>query len=66
MPTDEIVKIEIQAIIEALSGLIDQSPIDYDQGIEIVRSQVDKLANVWQMLIDIRERAQQNIDKEEL
>jgi len=63
MPTDETVKTEIKAIIEALSEINDQSPIDCDQGIKIIKKQFDRLAMVPQMLIDIRNRAQQNQDK---
>jgi len=58
-PTEEGVKTEIQTIINALSELVDQSPLDCDQGIEITRSQIGQLASVQQMLIDIRNRAQQ-------
>ena len=37
-----------------------QSPIDCDQGIEIIKEQIRKLAMVPQMLADIRNRIQQN------
>ena len=58
--TDEAVKIEIQAIIEELTGIVGQSPINYDQGIETINEQIEKLAMVPQMLADIRNRTQQN------
>ena len=60
LPTDETVKAEIQAIIVALSGIVGQSPIDCDQGIETINEQIRKLAMVPQMLADIRDRTQQN------
>ena len=41
-----------------------QSQLDYDQGIEIVDNLFDQLAMVRQMLIDIRDRAQKNQEKE--
>ena len=61
---DENVKATIQAIIEALSGLVGQSPFDCDQGIEIVDGQIGQLAMVRQMLIDIRDRAENEKNKE--
>ena len=64
LPTEESVKTAIQAIIEALSGLAGQSLLDYDQGIEIVMDQIRQLAIVQQMIIDIRDRSQQDQDKE--
>jgi hypothetical protein len=60
LPTEEGVKTSIQAIIDELSGLRNQSSLDCDQGIEIVQNQIGQLAGVQQMLIDIRYRAQQN------
>jgi hypothetical protein len=64
LPTEESVKIEIQAIIEALSGLIDQSPLDCDHGIEIVGGQIEQLALIQQKIIDIRNRTGKNQIKE--
>lgn len=64
LPNDQNVKATIQVIIEALSGLVDQSPLDYDQGIEIVDNQFGQLAMVRQMLIDIRDRAENDKNKE--
>jgi len=64
LPTDETVKTEIQEIIEELAGIMDQSPTDCEQAIEIIREQIEKLAMVRQMLIDIRNLAQQNQNQE--
>jgi hypothetical protein len=64
LPIDENVKTAIQAIIEALSGLVGQSPFDCDQNIEIVDNQIVQLAMVHQMLIDIRNRAENSQIKE--
>jgi len=62
--TEENVKTEIQVIIATFSGLIEQSPFNCDQVIEIVNDQLSRLAIVRQRLIDIRDRAQRNQDKE--
>lgn len=64
LPTEESVKTEIQVIIEALNELMGQSPLDCEQGIEIIRDQINQLVLVQQRLIDIRSRAQQDQDKE--
>ena len=64
LPTEESVKTEIQAIIDALSGLIDQSPLDCDHGIEIVGGQIEQLALIQQKIIDIRNRTGKNQIKE--
>jgi hypothetical protein len=64
LPTEESVKTAIQGIIEALSGLMDQSPIACDQNIEIVGNQIGQLAIAHQMLIDIRNRAENSQIKE--
>lgn len=66
LPTDETVKTEIRAIIEALSEVVEQSPLKCDEDIEFVGNLLDRLAVVQQMIIDIRDRAQQNQDKEAL
>lgn len=60
LPAEEGVKNKVQEIIERLSELVDQSPLDCDRSIEIVGDQIGQLAGVQQMLIDIRDRAQQN------
>ena len=64
LPTDETVKTEIRAIIEALSEVVEQSPLKCDEDIEIVGSLLGRLAMVQQMIIDIRDRAQRNQDEE--
>lgn len=64
LPTDDLVKTELQEIIKELSELMDQSPINCDQGIQTIDEQFPKLAKAMQMLIDIRNRAQQNQDEE--
>jgi hypothetical protein len=66
LPTDETVKTEIRAIIEALSEVVEQSPLKCDEDIEIVGNLLGRLAMVQQMIIDIRDRAQRNQDKEAL
>jgi hypothetical protein len=66
LPTDETVKTEIRASIEALLEVVEQSPLEYDKDIEIVDNLLERLAMVQQMIIDIRDRAQQNQDKEAL
>jgi len=62
--TEETVKTELQAIIEALSGIMGQSPLDCEQGLEIVDYQIGQLASVRDMLMDICNRAQRNQDEE--
>jgi hypothetical protein len=64
LATDESVRTELQAIIEALSGIVGQSPLDCEQGLEIVDYQIGQLASVRDMLMDIRNRAQRNQDEE--
>jgi len=64
LPTEESVKAEIQAIIDELSELMDQSPLDYEKGIEIIDDQFDQLALVRQRIIDIRDRTENNQIKE--
>jgi hypothetical protein len=64
LPTEESIKTEIRAIIEALSGLADQTPFDCDQGIEIVGGQIEQLALIQQKITDIRDRAENNQIKE--
>jgi hypothetical protein len=64
LPTDETVKTEIRAIIEVLSEIVKQSPLECGEGIEIVGNLLERLAMVQQMIIDIRDRAQQNQDGE--
>jgi len=64
LPTDETVKTEIRAFIEALSEVVEQSPLEYNKDIEIVDNLLGRLAMVQQMIIDIRDRAQRNQDEE--
>jgi hypothetical protein len=64
LPTEESVKTEIRAIIEALSGLMDQTPFDCAHGIEIVGNQIEQLALIKQKIIDIRNRTENNQLKE--
>jgi hypothetical protein len=58
LPTEEGVKTEIRAIIEALSGLMDQTPFDCAHGIEIVGGQIEQLALIKQKIIDIQNRTE--------
>jgi hypothetical protein len=58
LPTEESVKTEIRTIIEALSELMNQSPLDCDHGIEIVGDQIEQLALIKQKIIDIRNRSE--------
>ncbi len=64
MPTDETVKAEIQAIIDELSVLMIQSPLDCGQGIKIIGDQIEQLALIQQKIIDIRNRTGKNQIKE--
>jgi hypothetical protein len=64
LPTEESVKTEIRTIIEALSELMNQSPLDCDHGIEIVGGQIEQLALIKQKIIDIRNRTENNQIKE--
>jgi hypothetical protein len=66
LPTDETVKTVIQAIIEALTVILGQPPIDCGQAIEIIEKQIDQLVDIRQVLIDLCNRAQQKQDKEAL
>lgn len=64
-PTEETIKSEIKTTIEVLSEFIVQSPLDCNRGIEIVGGQIRQLAMVQQMLIDIRNRAENEENREE-
>ena len=64
LPIDETVKTEIRAFIEALSEVVEQSPLEYDKDIEIVDNLLGRLAMVQQMIIDIRDRVQRNQNEE--
>jgi hypothetical protein len=64
LPTDETVRTAIQAVIEALAEILGQPSIDCEQAIEIISKQIDQLADVRQVLIDLCSRAQRNQDEE--
>jgi len=50
----------IQTIVEALSGILEQSSFDCEQGIEIVDIQIRHLANVRGMLVAILTQENKN------
>jgi hypothetical protein len=63
-PTEEDVKAELQAIILSLTAIMEQSPIEIDDGINILNDQISKLAMIPQMLMDIRNHIASESDKE--
>jgi hypothetical protein len=63
-PTEEDVKVEIQAIILSLTAIMEQSPIEIDDGINTLNDQITKLAMIPQMLMDIRNHISSESDKE--
>ena len=62
--TEEDVKAEIQAIILSLTAIMEQSPIEIDDGINTLNDQITKLAMIPQMLMDIKNHIASENDKE--
>jgi len=64
LPTEEDVKAKIQTIILSLTAIMEQSPIEIDDGIKTLNDQIDELVIIPQMLMDIRDQIAAKSDKE--
>ena len=56
--TEDGVKTEYRAIVEAVTNLLNQEPLNVDQAIQVTGDEVVRLAKTRQMLIDIRDRGE--------
>ena len=64
MPDEAEALTDLHAVIAALIELAEQSAIATNLGVEVVGNQIKALAMIRQMLIDIRDRANDGRDKE--
>ena len=57
-PTTDVVKTEYRAHVEAVTNLLNQEPLNVDQAIRVTGDEIVRLAKTKQMLIDIRDRGE--------
>ncbi|MDB4304174.1 hypothetical protein N9934_05240, partial [Desulfosarcina sp.] len=63
-PNDGDVQNEIRTVIEALTSITEQSPLEADAGLEVVGEQIRRLARIRQMLISIKNSSESSAEEE--